>query len=78
MESLPLPLLVVLIVLAIVVGLWVGSRTQRTTGGPRAKDDKPWGARIRDAAGKGALSVFRWNRARKKKAKQAAKAREQD
>lgn len=68
MESLPLPLLVFLIVVAVVAGLWVGGRADREVE-ERRSEGKRLGARVREAATGAAVSLFRWNRDRKRKAK---------
>lgn len=63
----PTPLLVLLIVLAVAGGLYVGftAGQQRSVAGQRPP--KSIGTRAREAATKGALGLWRWNRARKKK-----------
>lgn len=66
MDTLPLPLLIFLIVVAVVVGLWVGGRANREVES-RRREGKSLGARVRDGAGRAALSFFRWNRKRKQK-----------
>ncbi|MEM6293669.1 MAG: hypothetical protein AAGA54_20510 [Myxococcota bacterium] len=75
MDALPLPLLIVLIVVAVLVGLWAGGRANREVKS-RSRESVPWGARIRGMAGKGALSVFRWNQKRKRK--KAARERDDE
>lgn len=64
-DTLPLPLLIFLIVVAVVVGFWVGGRANREVES-RRREGKTLGARVRDGAGKAALSFFRWNRKRKR------------
>lgn len=69
MDQLPTPLLVVLVVAAIVLGLWLGHRAGKTVpraGGPDG-DRKTLGARAREAATGGVVRLWKWNRARKKK-----------
>ena len=63
-------LLVVLILAAVVLGLWVGGRAQRQL--ERAGPDdtgKTIGQRIREGSTRGLVSLWKWNRARKKKKK---------
>lgn len=67
METLPLPLLIFLIVVAVIAGLWVGARTERRVE-DRKKQGKTIATRIREAGTGAAVSLFRWNRARKRKA----------
>ena len=70
-ESIPLWLLVALIVLAVAVGLWVGGRADRELESRRdAKGGKSLTERARSAVTNGIVSMWKWNRARKKKAKQ--------
>ena len=75
METLPLPLLIFLIVVAVIAGLWVGGRANREVESQR-KEGKTIGARMREAATGAAVSLFRWNRDRKRKAKDKDKDRE--
>ncbi|MCR9164257.1 MAG: hypothetical protein ACE37F_24675 [Nannocystaceae bacterium] len=77
MDSLPLPLLVFLIVVAVVVGLWVGARANREPQ-KRRSEDKTLGQRARDGVMGGVVSVLRWNRDRKRKARARAKERSND
>ncbi len=65
MEALPIWLLVVLIALAVGVGLWVGGRAGHELEA-RRDEAKPLGTRVRDAATRGVVSLWRWNRKRKK------------
>jgi len=67
-ESLPLPLLVFLIVVAVIAGLWIGGRANREVES-RRKEGKSIGERVRQAATGAAVSLFRWNRDRKRKRK---------
>lgn len=66
----PTAVLVLLVILAVAGGLYLGFRAgqQRT-----AVDERPaaksLGARAREAATQGAFSLWKWNRARKKKAR---------
>lgn len=65
-EQLPLPLLVVLIVAAVIAGLWLGYRAGKAL--PERRDGKPAqtiGERVRSAAGSGVVKLWKWNRARK-------------
>ncbi|MCX4241622.1 hypothetical protein [Paraliomyxa miuraensis] len=67
----PTPVLVLLVVLAVAGGLYVGyaaSRSREAVEGKAAP--KSLGARARDAAGRGVVELWRWNRARKKKARE--------
>lgn len=68
MTELPYPLLVILIVLAVIAGLWVGGRANdqlETT--RKGKDGKTLGARAREAATKGVVSLWKWNRQRQRR-----------
>lgn len=65
----PTALLVLLIVLAVAGGLWIGYRTGQARPLSTEAPKKSIGNRARDAATKGALGIWRWNRARKKKAR---------
>lgn len=73
MNELPFPLLVVLVILAVVVGLVVGARAGRL----KAIDSKKnrgkstaqrIGHRARELTTTGVVRLWKWNRARKKKA----------
>ena len=68
-QELPLPLLVVLIVAAVIAGLWLGNRAGKALPADRrdGKPAKPIGARIRGAATDGIVRLWKWNRARKQK-----------
>ena len=66
----PTALLVLLIVLAVAGGLYVGFSAGQQRPLTQARPAKSIGARAREAATKGALSLWRWNRARKKKARE--------
>jgi len=72
----PTALLVLLIVLAMAGGLYVG----HLAGQPRPiegqKPPKSLGERARHAATQGALSVWKWNRARKKKSRTEGRERD--
>ena len=69
-DSIPLPLLILLIVAAVAVGLWVGGRANRELESRRDGDkSKTIGERARGAMTKGVVSMWKWNRSRKKKAK---------
>ncbi len=65
----PTALLVLLIVLAIAGGLYVGHVAGQQPRRPleRGKAPKSLSGRARDAATQGALGLWKWNRARKKK-----------
>lgn len=68
MTELPYPLLVVLIVLAIVAGLWVGGRANDELESSRKdKSNKSLGARAREVATRGVVSLWKWNRSRQKR-----------
>lgn len=66
----PTALLVLLIVLAVAGGLYLGhlAGQQRPLAASK-KPPKSIGQRARDAATQGAVGLWRWNRARKKKAR---------
>ena len=68
-----MPLLIFLIVVAIIAGLWVGGRANREVES-RRKEGKTIGTRLREAAAGAAVSVFRWNRDRKRKAREQDEA----
>jgi hypothetical protein len=67
----PTSLLVLLIVLAIAGGLYVGynASQQRSVIESKKSAPKSLGTRAREAATRGALGLWRWNRTRKKKAR---------
>jgi hypothetical protein len=68
-EEIPFPLLVLLIVAAVVAGLVLGAKAGKIAPAT-SKDGKPRktiGARVRGAATDGVVSLWKWNRARKKK-----------
>jgi len=65
----PTPLLVLLVVLAVAGGLYVGFSAGRHRSIDGKAPPKSVGARAREAATRGAVSVWRWNRSRKKKAR---------
>ena len=69
----PVALLVLLIVLAVAGGLAVGyfAAQKRPVASQPAR--KGIGERARDTATKGVLSLWRWNRARKKRAREQAR-----
>lgn len=70
-QELPLPLLVVLIVAAVIAGLWLGNRAGKALPTERRKDGKAGptlAARARGAATSGIVKLWKWNRARKKAA----------
>jgi hypothetical protein len=63
----PTALLVLLIVLAMAGGLYVGHLAGQQRPVEGQKPPKSLGERARSAATQGALGLWRWNRARKKK-----------
>jgi hypothetical protein len=67
----PTALLVLLVVLAVAGGLYVGHLAGRQQPRPMegTKPPKSLGERAREAATRGAVGLWRWNRARKKKAR---------
>ena len=67
METLPLTLLVFLIVVAVIAGLWVGGRANREVE-TRREEGKSLGTRARQGAQKAVVSLFVWNRKRKRNA----------
>jgi hypothetical protein len=67
MDAIPMWLLVVLVLLAVGVGLWVGHRAGEFAPADSGGGSKKLGARARDAATRGVVSLWKWNRARKKK-----------
>lgn len=68
MNELPYPLLVILVVLAVVAGLWVGGRANDELETSRKdKSGKSMGARARGFVTQGVVSLWKWNRNRQKK-----------
>lgn len=65
----PTALLVLLIVLAVAGGLYVGHMAGQQRPLEARKPQKSIGQRAREAATQGAVGLWRWNRARKKKAR---------
>ncbi len=65
MESLPLTLLIFLIVVAVIAGLWVGGRANREVE-TRREEGKSVVTRARQGAQKAVVSLFLWNRKRKR------------
>jgi hypothetical protein len=65
----PTALLVLLIVLAVAGGLYVGYAAAKRRPLEGQAPPKSLGERARNAATQGALGLWRWNRARKKKAR---------
>jgi hypothetical protein len=69
LEELPVPLLILLVVAAVIAGLWVGARAGSRL--EAAKEDgkkgKTIGTRMREAATSGVVKLWKWNRARKNK-----------
>jgi hypothetical protein len=72
----PTALLVLLIVLAVAGGLYVGHLAGQQRPLEGSKPRKSLGERARNAATQGALSVWRWNRARKKKGRTEGRERD--
>lgn len=74
----PTALLVLLVVLAVAGGLYIGY----VAGKPRPRSletgepPKSLGQRAREAATQGAVSLWRWNRTRKKKAREDERRRD--
>lgn len=77
MSELPLPLLVALVVLAIIVGLVVGARAGRHKALDQRRRKRVqgksaaqrMGQRARELTTSGVVRLWKWNRARKKKAR---------
>jgi hypothetical protein len=69
MESIPVWLLVVLIVAAVAAGLYVGHRAGELGPGDRNAPKKSIGGRARELATRGVVSLWKWNRGRKKQQK---------
>lgn len=65
----PTALLVLLIVLAVAGGLYLGHLAGQQRPLAAKATHKSIGQRARDAATQGAVGLWRWNRARKKKAR---------
>ncbi|MEM9456946.1 MAG: hypothetical protein AAGF11_22395 [Myxococcota bacterium] len=65
----PTPLLVLLVVLAVAAGLYVGftAGQHRSIAASSERPPKSLGTRAREAATRGAVGLWRWNRARKNK-----------
>jgi hypothetical protein len=69
MDSLPVWLLAVLVVLAVVAGLVVGHRAGQFVPADDGDGKKSLASRAREAATRGVVSLWRWNRERKKKSR---------
>lgn len=68
--TMPTAVLVLLVVLAVAGGLYVGFVASKSRQSLEGKTPtKTLGARARDAASRGVVDLWRWNRARKKKAR---------
>ena len=71
MDKLPLPLLVLLIVAAVIAGLFLGSKAGKAVPADSKngtkRGTKTIGARVRGAATDGVVKLWKWNRDRKKK-----------
>jgi hypothetical protein len=74
MSSFPTWLLITLIVVAVGAGLYIGHRAGALAPGEERAPRKSLGSRARDAATRGIVSMWKWNRARKKKAKERERA----
>jgi hypothetical protein len=68
LDELPLSLLILLVVAAIILGLWVGNRagSYRSTES-RGKPGRTLGGRIRSATTGGVVKLWKWNRSRKRR-----------
>ena len=67
-NEIPYPLLVILVLLAIAAGLWVGGRANHELeSSHKDKSGKSLGARARTAVTHGVVSLWKWNRQRQKK-----------
>ncbi len=64
----PIALLVLLVVLAVAGGLYVGHAAGRLRPAASERPRKSLGTRARETATRGALGLWKWNRARKNKA----------
>ena len=72
----PTALLVLLIVLAVAGGFYVGHLAGRQPAALEGKKPpKSLGQRAREAATQGAVGLWKWNRARKKKAREEERER---
>lgn len=69
----PVALLVLLIVLAVAGGLYLGYSAGQKRPLTSQPTRKGIGERARETATKGVVGLWRWNRARKKKARQQAR-----
>lgn len=72
MDEIPLPLLVLLIVAAVIAGLFLGAKAGAIAPAT-SKDGKPrktLGARVRGAATDGVVKLWKWNRNRKNKSEE--------
>lgn len=78
MPSMPIAVLVLLVVLAVAGGLYVGYRASQQRQVERAPDRKGLGARARNAATQGVVDLWRWNRTRKKKARDRDRNQDRD
>jgi hypothetical protein len=68
LEQLPWPVLVLLVVAAVIAGLWVGARAgSRLQASEDDNKKKSLGTRAREAATSGVIRLWKWNRARKQK-----------
>lgn len=74
--DIPYALLIILIILAVLAGLWVGRRAN-TTLAEREKSDEGWSltTSLRKAATNGVITLWRWNRDRQARAKANEKAK---
>lgn len=70
MDAIPIWLLVVLVVVAVGAGLWIGHRAGDLAPGEDSGPNKTLGARARDVATRSIVSLWKFNRSRKKKKKE--------
>lgn len=74
MESIPVWLLVMLILAAVAAGLYVGHRAGELGPGDRNAPKKSIGGRARELATRSVVSLWKWNRDRKKPKKDDGRA----
>lgn len=64
--DIPYPILVILIFVAILVGLWVGSRARESVDTYRKRDGgASFATRARQVATRGLVALWQWNRGQK-------------
>jgi hypothetical protein len=83
LNEIPYPLLVILVILAVILGLFVGARAGRLDAIDRKKDRgkstaQRIGRRARALATSGVVSLWRWNRSRKRAAAAAGTDESED